>query len=110
MKNLTFIILAILIASCGNKKVEIVERQKKVRDSMITLKNQYSVNMLARSIKMKDSFIVQHPNWVRLGLIDQAVKMDTQGYKLSVEMQTLSNNIHELRDQFDSLELELKKY
>lgn len=110
MKKLTLIILVALFFSCGSKKAEIIEQQKKVRDSIIELNNQYAVNMLARSIKMKDSFSILHPNWVKIGLINQAVNMDTLGYKLSEEMQTLSNNIHELREQFDSLELELKKY
>ncbi len=102
--------MATLFISCGNKKAEIIEAQKKVKDSIGKLKSKYAIKMLDRSIKMKDSFSVVHPDWVRLELLNEAVKMDTLGYKLTEEMRTLSDSIHLMRGQFDSLELELKKY
>lgn len=110
MKSLTIVLSLILLASCSNKKAEIVEQQKKVRNSLNVLKDQYTIKMLARSIKMKDSFNVAYPDWERLGLISEAVKMDTIGYKITAEMRMLSDSIHELSEQIDSLELELKKY
>lgn len=110
MKNLTFFFAIAMLVSCGNKKSEIVEQQKQVKNSLSDLKGQYAVKMLARSVKMKDSFSVAYPDWERLGLMHEAVKMDTLGYKLTEEMRTLSDSIHKLMDQIDSLELELKKY
>lgn len=109
MKSLT-IIAIVFFVSCSNPKTRIVEQQKKVSDSIDKLKDKYAVKMLARSVKMKDSFSIVNPDWVRLGLLNEAVKMDTLGYKLTEDMRALSDSIHQLRGQFDSLELELKKY
>jgi hypothetical protein len=109
MKSLT-VIAIVFFVSCSNPKVRIVEQQKKVRDSIVMLKDEYAVKMLSRSIKMKDSFNVAYPDWERLGLLNEAIKMDTLGYKLTNEMRTLSDSIRQFRNQYDSLELELKKY
>lgn len=110
MRKLTLIVFVALFVSCGNKKAEIVKQQKKLKDSIIKLKDKYAVKMLDRSIRMKDSFSIVNPDWERQGLLNEAVKMDTLGYKLTEEMRTLSDSIRQMRDQFDSLELELKKY
>ncbi len=109
MKNLTVLVI-VFFFSCSNPKVKIVEQQKKVSDSIVKLKEEYALKMLSRSIKMKDSFSVAYPNWERLGLLNEAIKMDTLGYKLTEEMRTLSDSIHQFKNQYDSLELELKKY
>lgn len=109
MKNLTVLVI-VFFFSCSNPKVKIVEQQKKASNSIVTLKDEYAVKMLSRSIKMKDSFSAVYPDWERLGLLNEAVKMDTLGYKLTNEMRTISDSIRYLRNQYDSLELELKKY
>jgi hypothetical protein len=60
---------------------------------------------------MKDSFEKEHPDWRKLGLLDDAVKMDTLHYKMSdKEMNRLDSLHFLLRDIYDSLEFEIKKF
>lgn len=110
MNRLLFIIV-ILFFSCTNKKAELVTMQKKIKDSIKSVDNRYSINLLIRSVTMKDSFEKEHPDWRRFGLLDDAVRLDTLNYKINdIEMNRLDSLHFLLKDIYDSLEFEIKKF
>ena len=103
--------VAIFLMSCENKKAKLVTLQKIIKDSLHNIDAKYSTNLLVRSIVMKDSFDKQHPDWRRFGLLDNAVTLDTLNYKLKdAEMNRLDSLHLLLKDKYDSLEFEIKKF
>lgn len=104
-------VLPIFSIGCGNSKEKLVTLQKQVKDSLHKVDLRYSSNLLVRSIIMKDSFEKKNPDWRRFNLLDNAVMLDTLNYKIQdTEMRRLSHLHFLLKDQYDSLEFEIKKY
>jgi hypothetical protein len=111
MKRLLPFFASLLLTACESKKAKLVTLQKQIKDSLHSIDNAYASNLLIRSVIMKDSFEKEHPDWRRFGLLDDAVKMDTLHYKMSDKEMNRLNHLHFLlRDKYDSLEFEIKKY
>lgn len=101
----------IIFSACQNKKATLVTLQKQIKDSLNKIDDRYAINLLVRSVKMKDSFEKQHPDWRRFGLLDNAILLDTLNYKLQdSEMRNLDSLHFLMRDMYDSLEFEIKKF
>lgn len=114
MKRLLFLLPAILYiisSSCVNKKARLVTFQKQIKDSLHSVDNTYASNLLIRSVIMKDSFDKIHPDWRKYGLLENAITLDTLNYKLQDKEMKLLDSLHFLlRDKYDSLEFEIKKF
>lgn len=103
--------ILLLFTCCENKKAKLVTLQKQIKDSLHNVDNRYAVNVLIRSVIMKDSFDKIHPDWRRYGLLENAITLDTLNYKLQDKEMKLLDSLHFLlRDKYDSLEFEIKKF
>lgn len=129
MKKLTFIAFILLLASCGNKKAEIVEEIKKTKNelydadlnrrdyssaaskleayhSMLEASRKYKskqMEMDAQTYKNGYEVAIKHLKGVSPDILKDSKKLHS--IALEYEMKTWG-----LKSRLDSLELELKKY
>lgn len=110
MKNLTIVLFAIILFSCGNKKAEIVEQIKLYKDSSRTV----SVNMAKitadETLKYEELFYSN-------GRMDNKKYNDANRKAYEVYQEKNRDEQYQLKwkqsvyqNKIDSLELELKKY
>jgi len=115
MKLLIAIIgLLLLLQSCANPKIEIVERQKIVTDSLKYYADE--IKYIQDTIRM--AYALQYP--IRKGeTIDDQIKRDhakadgemkALSWFLSDEAHYLTSKKNSFQYAYDSLEVELKKY
>lgn len=95
MRLILLLLTIVLIISCKNKKVEIVERQKAIKNRLKEI--QLSVDSITIASLKFDS------------------DMDSMDIKKKVRLNTIRDSIlikeqTPLEDEYDSLEMELKKY
>lgn len=110
MKRLIYILILFALYSCGNKKAQLVTLQKTIKDSLENLNRQYWARLHLRALKVEDSLRESAPDYIKFGLLKDAIAMDTLRYKMSDEMRLLSHKISAMENRYDSLEFEIKKY
>lgn len=112
MKKLTFIILTVLVASCGNKKAEIVEQIKSYKDSSRVVLDSIVKITVDETLKYEELYFTN-------GKPDYDNKVGNPSIKKVYEEYQEINRDEQMRLKFkgsayqnkiDSLELELKKY
>lgn len=90
--RIVFILIAFTLFSCGNKKAEIVERQKELKKEIQIQSNR------------QDSLEYALDN-----LNDKSIKGDAFN-EMVIQFSRAKTNKNNLQAEYDSLEMELKKY
>lgn len=111
MKILTFVLFAFLIASCSNKKAEIVEQIKSYKDSSRTTLDSIVKLTVNETLKYEELYFTNgKTDYNKVG--DPGLRKIYSDYETrndSIEWELKMMQSH-FKYKIDSLELELKKY
>jgi DNA gyrase/topoisomerase IV subunit A len=111
MKNLTFVLFALILVSCSNKKAEIVELMKSYKDSSTVVSRSILQLTINDTQKYKELFSTNGDVDLKK-LQNSKITKEYQDYhnKIEDEKGRLKSKTARFENIIDSLELELKKY